>query len=67
LGKENSSVNLTFFSNLMKNLQNFQYQKIGKKTIITMHNMIILAKKMVASLVIRNRNDKINKKLSNPP
>jgi hypothetical protein len=29
--------------------------------------MIILAKKMVASLVIRNRNDKINKKLSNPP
>jgi hypothetical protein len=52
LGKENSSVNLTIFSNLMKHLPNFQYQKIGKKTMITIHNMIILEKTMVASLVI---------------
>jgi hypothetical protein len=34
---------------------------------ITIHNMIILEKTMVASLVIWNRNDKIKKELSNPP
>jgi hypothetical protein len=34
---------------------------------ITIHNMIILEKTMMASLVIWNRNDKIKKELSNPP